>query len=228
MRITLGLGLGARQSLPGVPPVPAAPVNTVAPSIVGTPVVGGTLTFSPGSWTGYPSPSFAYQLKRDGVDIAGASPYTVLPADYETDLTLVVVGTNTEGSDSGTSIAVTVAGIAPLIDGVPSVSGTPVVGSELTLTAASVSGYPAPTSTWQLIRDGVDVGAPFSGGTYTLVTADGETDVSFRQIETNALGFDDATSAAVVVEAADPSGTPIGALMFAGGRLVLSGGTLVF
>ena len=34
----------------------------------------------------------------------------------------------------------------------------------------------------------MDVGAPFSGGTYTLVTEDGDTDVSFRQIETNALG----------------------------------------
>lgn len=297
MRMKLGLGLGAGHTGPGVPPTPAAPVNTVAPSISGTAAVYETLTANPGSWTGYPSITFTYQWRRGGVNISGAtaSTYAAQVADYGTNLTVVVAGTNTQGNASGTSGAVAIGAAAPVntvapaisgstslgatltattgtwtghpaptyayqwrrngtnisgatastyaiavadsaatitcqvtatnaggsaaqvsngitaqtftvptITGAPSISGTATVGSTLTASAASVSGNPSPTRTWKWLRDGVDI-AGATASTYLLVTADGDTDVSVEQIETNALGFDTAISSSVPVAGPPPS-----------------------
>jgi hypothetical protein len=73
--------------------------------------VGGTLTASPGSWTG--SPSFTYQWKR--CDAAGANctsisgannqNYTPVQADADVKLKVTVTGTNGAGSDTATSSA---------------------------------------------------------------------------------------------------------------------------
>jgi hypothetical protein len=87
------------------------PSNTVLPTISGTAAVGGTLTASPGSWTG--SPSFTYQWKR--CDAAGANctsisgannqNYTPVQADADVKLKVTVTGTNGAGSDTATSSA---------------------------------------------------------------------------------------------------------------------------
>lgn len=86
--------------------VPASPSNSVQPSISGDP--DATLFASPGTWSGNPSPSFAYQWKRDGVSISGAtsSTYTTTPADLNTAITVQVTATNSEGSAVATSSAV--------------------------------------------------------------------------------------------------------------------------
>lgn len=54
----------------------SAPVNTVAPVISGSAVVGNTLSVSNGTWTGSPT-SFAYQWQRDN---QGGGTYTDIPA----------------------------------------------------------------------------------------------------------------------------------------------------
>src|SRR6202040_1792750 len=46
---------------PPPPPAPAAPVNTALPAISGTPTVTKVLTASPGTWTGTPTLTYAYQ-----------------------------------------------------------------------------------------------------------------------------------------------------------------------
>jgi len=55
-----------------------APVNTVAPAITGAANVGATLTSTSGTWTGSPTPTYAYQWQRGVPDIAPVN--TVAPA----------------------------------------------------------------------------------------------------------------------------------------------------
>jgi hypothetical protein len=89
-----------------------APVNTVTPVISGTPTVGNTLTCSQGSWTGSPTPTFTYQWRSGGFDIAGATTNThvVTDEDKSSTLTCMVTATNQFGPVSSSSNGVTVAG----------------------------------------------------------------------------------------------------------------------
>ena len=90
----------------------AAPVNTVLPAVTPAPTAesGTTLTCARGTWTGYPAITYTYQWKRDGTNISGAtsSTYTTIVADEGTDVTCLVTGTNSEGSDTGLSNAVSI------------------------------------------------------------------------------------------------------------------------
>jgi hypothetical protein len=85
--------------------VPVLPVNTVAPSISGTVAIGSTLTASPGTWTGDPTPTFSYQWQRGSSNISGAtgSTYTAQFADVGNTLRCVVTATNAAGSASANS-----------------------------------------------------------------------------------------------------------------------------
>lgn len=112
--VVLATGAQASRVLAG-PAIPVvvvsgslnpAPINTVLPVISGT---MGTLSATNGTWTNSPS-SFAYQWKRNGVDIGGAtaSTYVIVTADIGTTLTVAVTATNASGSTQATS-----AGYAP-------------------------------------------------------------------------------------------------------------------
>lgn len=83
----------------------SAPVNLVLPSISGTAAAGQTLSSSTGTWSGQPTPTYAYQWQRSGSNISGAtsSSYTVQFADVGTTLRCVVTATNSVGSTSATS-----------------------------------------------------------------------------------------------------------------------------
>lgn len=83
----------------------------------------------------------------------------------------------------------------PVITGVPTISGTETEGKVLTATAASVSGVPTPTRTWQWERGGVAISGATSS-TYTLVSADVGNTLTVVQTETNTEGSDTAESAA--------------------------------
>jgi hypothetical protein len=85
--------------------VPRAPVSIAAPVASGTPAVGQTLSCSTGSWTGTPTPTYAYAWLRDGVAIAGASggTYAVQAADVGNGLTCKVTATNKNGSAAAVS-----------------------------------------------------------------------------------------------------------------------------
>jgi len=187
---------------PAVSVIGVAPVNTVAPVVSGSSGFGDVLTTTNGTWTGYPASfSYAYQWQRNGSNIGGAtaSTYTIVAGDSAASITCVVTATNAEGSTAQASNGITAQTFsAPVISGVPTISGTAEVGQLLTASAASVTGNPSPSRTWQWLRDGSNISGATSS-TYTLVSADGGTDVSVRQTETNALGTDDSVSAVVEV-----------------------------
>ncbi|HKZ14577.1 MAG TPA: DUF3616 domain-containing protein [Solirubrobacterales bacterium] len=89
----------------------ASPANVAVPTISGPAHVGGALTCSPGEWTANPAPTFAYEWQRDGSEIAGttADSYTATAGDAGHQIRCVVTATNSVGSTSEPSAAVTVA-----------------------------------------------------------------------------------------------------------------------
>lgn len=81
------------------------PVNTVAPTISGTNVVGNVLTATNGTWTGASPITYTYQWRRAGVNIGSATSitYTLVQADAGSNIDCVVTGTNIGGSSTASS-----------------------------------------------------------------------------------------------------------------------------
>jgi hypothetical protein len=95
----------------GGPPVgEEAPTNFFVPTISGTKRVGGELICAPGGWTAVPAATFTYKWQREGTDISGATSSTYVPvkADKKTEVRCEVTGTNSAGSASAFSAAVTI------------------------------------------------------------------------------------------------------------------------
>jgi hypothetical protein len=80
------------------PGVVVTPTSTGAPTIVGTPRAGSTLTCVPGPYTNNPT-GFDYQWNRDGTPIVGATgaTYTVATSDEGLTLTCTVQAVNIAG-----------------------------------------------------------------------------------------------------------------------------------
>lgn len=131
----------------------AAPQNTAAPTISGTPKEGSTLTGNDGTWSNSPT-SFTYQWQRcasDGRacgDITSATSKTYVPTsgDVGHALRLVVTAVNADGRNSATSDATEPVGgkNGPANTVRPALSGSAVVGGELRVSSGSWS--PTPTS----------------------------------------------------------------------------------
>ncbi len=195
-------GVGTATSN-AISPILGVPYNLVAPVASGTGQVGQTLSTTNGSWQGIATITFTYQWRRDASDISGAtsSTYTLVADDYATDIDCMVTATNTLGSANQDSNDIAnIAGSVPVISGVPTISGTPKVGEILTATAASVTGTPIPTDTfqWQRSNDGSTGWANVSGATnstYTAVSADEGKFLRVVQTSTNEAGSDTANSA---------------------------------
>jgi hypothetical protein len=112
---TVGASEGSTTSGINAAMVPAAPVNTAAPVVSGTPAVGSLLSCASGSWTGegvltlsagWPlTTPFAYQWLREGSAIAGATAnaYLVQAADLGHGLVCEVTATNYAGHASAKS-----------------------------------------------------------------------------------------------------------------------------
>ncbi|WP_427004430.1 beta strand repeat-containing protein [Pseudarthrobacter sp. H2] len=159
---TLSFG-SAPQALTGAP----------VPTVTGSIVAGQKLTAVPGTWG--PAPvALAYQWKRSGVNILGATAgtYVLTTADVGKTITVTVTGSKAGYTTTAkTSVATKAVTALPALTGpVPTVTGTPVAGQKLT----AVPGVwgPAPvTLAYQWKRAGVNiVGA--TAGTYVLTTAD--------------------------------------------------------
>src|SRR6185312_11384180 len=95
---------------------PSAPANTSPPSVSGSALEGQLLTASPGTWTGTPVPTFAYQWTRCDtsglacVPIGGATDavYTLTSADVGSTVAVTVTASNLVGSTGPVSSVATV------------------------------------------------------------------------------------------------------------------------
>jgi hypothetical protein len=180
------------------PVLPAAPTNTSAPAVSGTPAVGATVTCQPGSWTG--SPTFTYTWDLNGVAISGAasSTYTITSADAGGKLDCVVKATNTGGSTTKSSAAVTVAtptGAPAPVSGL-SVTGTPLPGDTLTCNPGTWTGSPTFSYQWNVSSN------PVSGATektYSVTVLDEGQTITCTVAATNRTGTVKSTSKGVVV-----------------------------
>jgi hypothetical protein len=89
----------------------AAPRNTAAPTISGTPQVGQTLTANVGDWSGTPPLTFTYRWRRCSntgtscadISAATAKTYLLTSADEGTTLRVRVMARNSRGATSATS-----------------------------------------------------------------------------------------------------------------------------
>jgi alpha-L-rhamnosidase len=147
------------------------------PQITGVAAVGKTLTADPGSWSPEAS-TVRYQWLRDGAPIQGATnpTYTLVPADQGKKLSVEVTASSA-GFDAvtATSTAVTIGAGTLLPTALPTISGTPKVGSRLT---AAPGSWPAGTGvTYQWTRNGVAI-AGATGATYALSGRDAKAAVS--------------------------------------------------
>lgn len=173
-----------------VGPVLGAPLNLTAPVLSGTEAVGEELSVTDGTWQGQATITFAYQWRRDGSNISGAtsSTYTLVADDYDTVIDCVVTATNSLDSASADSNDTgAIAGLAPTNDTAPSISGSDGLGDTLTRTAGSWSGTPTPSVSGQWRRNGVAIPSE-TGATYTIVAADSGADIDYIETATNAEG----------------------------------------
>lgn len=105
MRLGLGLDIvGAGIGHNGGPAL-ELPVNTVAPVVSGTAVVGQTLTCTAGTWTGNPTPTLTYQWYRGATPIGGETGLTYLLAQADAGNTSNIKCVESAVNDAGAADA---------------------------------------------------------------------------------------------------------------------------
>lgn len=131
--------------------------STPTPTIVGAPSVDSRLTATTGTWG--PAPvALAYQWYRNGVAISNAfeTTYKVLSSDPGASITVKITGSRSGYKTVSKTSAATKILTALTATPVPSITGTPSVGS--TLTAAPGSWAPSPVSfAYQWRRNGTAI-----------------------------------------------------------------------
>ena len=189
MQISIGISVkGTKTSSP-----PSNPVNTVAPVIAGNADVGSTLTLtSVGTYTGTAPITYAYQWYRGVTAIVGqtSTTYITQVADAGEQVTCQVQASNAYGATFVFSNYIIVTP-APVNTVLPVVSGTTYVGDLLTTTDGTWSGSPTSFS-YQWKRGATNIGT--NANTYTLLTADANTNITCVVTATNASGSTPATS----------------------------------
>jgi hypothetical protein len=198
---------------------PTPPNNTGAPTISGSATTGSTLTASNGTWTGTTPITFTHQWQRcntfgfcNAISGATASTYVPVAADVGSRLRVVVTGTNSAGSDTGTSATTaTVTSATPTPPSnttPPAVSGNAWVGQTLTTTDGTWSGSQPQTYAYAWQRcdtSGASCGtiSGATASTYTPTATDVGSTLRSRVTATNSAGSASASSSATDVVVAN-------------------------
>jgi alpha-tubulin suppressor-like RCC1 family protein len=180
------------------------PTMMVAPSLSGSASFSGVLTRSVGTWTGYPTPSYAYAWYR----CPSASPSVV--SGVPTGCTLLTGQTSSTytvtASDLGSYVFsfLTVSNVlsswrgydqlgksqsAPVLVTAPTVSGSRTAGvsySTLTASSGSWTEYPTGTSTWQWYDCSATVSSATSTIPETCSAISGATSSTYTQVAADA------------------------------------------
>jgi len=215
---------GADPSALAIPPYASgAPVSSVPPTVVGVTQVGKVLTGVPGTWGGGKPVSFTYQWQR--CDAAGGSCVPIPAATGDTYKPIVddvghalVVAVTAQGSGgaltvpSPPTVAIAEAGAPgaarPVASSPPVISGTAVVGQQLTASAGTWTGSPT-SYAYQWRRcdaTGASCGAIAGAttSTYTIMPGDIGSTVSFVVTATSSGGSQTSAATATGVVAAAP------------------------
>lgn len=201
--------MGNAQTALAVSGLTSPPTNTALPTISGTAQVGQTLTATPGTWSGNPTPTYSYQWQRGTTNIAGATSatYTLVSADAGSTVRVVVTATNSAGSASANSANSATVTQAPSNTAPPEITGIAQVGETLTVSNGTWTGSPAPTYTRQWKSDGVNI-AGATATTYVPVEADVGAVITCTVTATNSAGSANVTSAGTAPVAAVPVESP--------------------
>jgi hypothetical protein len=170
-----GFTTGVQASAATDAVAPGAFSTTPAPTISGTTTVAQTLTANAGVWSPAVD-SYAYQWRRDGSSIDGATSetYVLQTADAGQAISVMVFGTK-DGFTSASQVSVSTALVAtaPFVTTpTPTISGTTTVGETLTAGERTLFWVPsAENFTYQWLRAGVAIDGATSA-TYILQLAD--------------------------------------------------------
>jgi hypothetical protein len=217
---TNGAGTATAVSTPTDAVLPAAPVTSSPPVVLGQTLEGETLTASAGQWLGDPT-SFDFQWERCNQAGAGCAPiasasadeYTLATGDVGKTIRVAVTASNQGGATvarSGTTTVVTP--LPPVNVSAPTVGGTAQQGSVLTAATGSWSGGGTLSYgyQWQRSADGGGTWAGIPGAlAASYAVGSGDVGLLLRVVVTasNEGGWASAASAAtaVVIAQAGPS-----------------------
>lgn len=180
--------------------VPTLPLAITTVSISGSSQQGSTLTATPGSWDGFPTPDITYQWYRGATPIGGATglTYDTVEADIGEAVTCREIATSDGGEAYTTSNAINVvAAGAPEVTVHPSNAQGEVDGT--VQFTAECEASPTATFQWQVSTNGGSSWSNVVGGTggsgtgnsttYTTPTlASGDNGNLYRCAFTNASG----------------------------------------
>lgn len=192
-RLSVRTSAGRRQASRAADAAQKLAVNSVLPAISGDLYQGETLTCTSGTWSNTPD-SYAYQWRRDGNAIIGATAATRLLAlaDVGAAMSCTVTATNSGVPAVATSAATAAILGDPVFSVQPTITGTAQEGQTLTGVPGTHTGTSA---TYRWLADAVAI----SGATgLTRVLAVGQVGavITFEVTATNAAGSTVATSAA--------------------------------
>lgn len=182
----------------------SAPVNSGAPAISGSFVVGQTVTCAPGTWSN--TPSFTYQWTSattaggaySTISLATQQTYTIPVTQVGNFLKCIVTATNTAGSASATTPATTqILFPAPVASIAPLVTGNQLPGGQLVVSTGTWDNFPTSYAyQWEISVDGI-VWGPIANqitAAYTSVAGDIGKLVRASVTATNGTGSTTATS----------------------------------
>ena len=182
-------------------------LHTGTVTISGTAAVGSTLSVTSTITDVDGLGTFAYQWKRSGSAISGAtsSTYTLVAADNGNTITVTITYTDGKGFIEIETSAATASVIVPntLHTGTVTISGTAAVGSVLTASNNIADADGLGTFAYQWKRSGSAISGATSS-TYTLVSADGGNTMTVTITYTDGKGFIETETSAATASVTVP------------------------